>query len=80
MVKADSEQRLGQTLLQLAAPWVKKDPRSIRIEVRFLRRIVEDGRHDAASDHLLHAEISQPGIDRKQKRSFSYVLDTTQLW
>ena len=34
MVTVDSEQRLGQTLLQLARTRGKKDPRSIRIELR----------------------------------------------
>ena len=34
LVTADSEQRLGQTLLQLARTMGKKDPRSIRIELR----------------------------------------------
>jgi CRP/FNR family transcriptional regulator, cyclic AMP receptor protein len=32
LVTVDSEQRLGQTLLQLARTLGKKDPRSIRIE------------------------------------------------
>ena len=34
LVTVDSEQRLGQTLLQLARSMGKKDPRSIRIELR----------------------------------------------
>jgi CRP-like cAMP-binding protein len=34
LVTTDSEQRLGQTLLQLARTMGKKDPRSIRIELR----------------------------------------------
>jgi CRP-like cAMP-binding protein len=34
LVTADSEQRLGKTLLQLARTMGKKDPRSIRIELR----------------------------------------------
>ena len=34
LVTADSEQRLGQTLLQLARTLGKKDPRSIRIELK----------------------------------------------
>jgi CRP/FNR family cyclic AMP-dependent transcriptional regulator len=34
LVTVDSEQRLGQTLLQLARKLGKKDPRSIRIELR----------------------------------------------
>jgi len=34
LVTADSEQRLGQTLLQLARNMGKKDPRSIRIELK----------------------------------------------
>ena len=34
MVTVDSEQRLGQTLLQLGRTMGKKDPRSIRIELR----------------------------------------------
>jgi CRP-like cAMP-binding protein len=34
MVTVDSEQRLGQTLLQLGRTIGKKDPRSIRIELR----------------------------------------------
>jgi len=34
LVTADSEQRLGKTLLQIARKFGKKDPRSIRIEVR----------------------------------------------
>src|SRR4030095_2052234 len=34
LVTADSEQQLGQTLLQLARTMGKKDPRSIRIELR----------------------------------------------
>jgi CRP/FNR family cyclic AMP-dependent transcriptional regulator len=34
MVTADSEQRLGKTLLQLARTLGKKDPRSIRIELK----------------------------------------------
>jgi CRP-like cAMP-binding protein len=34
LVTTDSEQRLGQTLLQLARSMGKKDPRSIRIELR----------------------------------------------
>ena len=34
LVTVDSEQRLGQTLLQLARTLGKKDPRSIRIELK----------------------------------------------
>jgi len=34
LVTVDSEQRLGKTLLQLARTMVKKDPRSIRIELK----------------------------------------------
>jgi len=34
LVTVDSEQRLGQTLLQLAKTMGKKDPRSIRIELK----------------------------------------------
>jgi CRP-like cAMP-binding protein len=34
LVTVDTEQRLGQTLLQLARTMGKKDPRSIRIELR----------------------------------------------
>jgi len=34
LVTVDSEQRLGQTLLQIARTLGKKDPRSIRIDVR----------------------------------------------
>jgi CRP-like cAMP-binding protein len=34
LVTVDSEQRLGKTLLQLARTMGKKDPRSIRIELR----------------------------------------------
>jgi CRP/FNR family cyclic AMP-dependent transcriptional regulator len=34
LVTVDSEQRLGQTLLQLACTMGKKDPRSIRIELK----------------------------------------------
>ena len=34
LVTVDSEQRLGKTLLQLARTLGKKDPRSIRIEVK----------------------------------------------
>ena len=34
LVTVDSEQRLGQTLLQLARTMGKKDPKSIRIELR----------------------------------------------
>ena len=34
LVTVDSEQRLGKTLLQLAATMGKKDPRSIRIELK----------------------------------------------
>ena len=34
LVTVDSEQRLGQTLLQLARTMGKKDPRSIRIELK----------------------------------------------
>jgi CRP/FNR family transcriptional regulator, cyclic AMP receptor protein len=34
LVTVDSEQRLGQTLLQLARTMGKKGPRSIRIELR----------------------------------------------
>jgi CRP/FNR family cyclic AMP-dependent transcriptional regulator len=34
LVTVDSEQRLGQTLLQLARTMGKKDPRSIRIEIK----------------------------------------------
>ena len=67
LVTADSEQRLGQTLLQLARTMGKKDPRSIRIELKISHdELSDDGRHDAASDQLFHAEISQPGIDRNQ--------------
>jgi CRP-like cAMP-binding protein len=35
LVTVDSEYRLGETLLQLARKFGKKDPRSIRIELRF---------------------------------------------
>ena len=34
LVTVDSEQRLGQTLLQLGRTMGKKDPRSIRIELK----------------------------------------------
>ena len=34
LVTVDSEQRLGQTLLQLARTMGKKDPNSIRIDLR----------------------------------------------
>ena len=34
LVMADSEQRLGKTLLQLARKLGKQDPRSIRIELK----------------------------------------------
>ena len=34
LVTVDSEQRLAQTLLQLARTLGKKDPRSMRIELR----------------------------------------------
>jgi CRP-like cAMP-binding protein len=34
LVTVDSEQRLGKTLLQIAKKFGKKDPRSIRIEVK----------------------------------------------
>jgi CRP-like cAMP-binding protein len=34
LVTVDSEQRLGKTLLQLATTMGKKDPRSIRIELK----------------------------------------------
>jgi CRP/FNR family cyclic AMP-dependent transcriptional regulator len=34
LVTVDSEQRLGKTLLQIARKFGKKDPRSIRIEVK----------------------------------------------
>ena len=34
LVTVDSEQRLGKTLLQIAGKFGKKDPRSVRIEVR----------------------------------------------
>jgi CRP-like cAMP-binding protein len=34
LVTVDSEQRLGQTLLQIARKHGKKDPRSIRIELK----------------------------------------------
>jgi len=34
LVTVDSEQRLGQTLLRLARTLGKKDPRSIRIELK----------------------------------------------
>lgn len=42
LVTVDSEQRLGQTLLQLARTMGKKDPRSIRIELKIS--------HDELSD------------------------------
>jgi CRP-like cAMP-binding protein len=38
LVTVDSEQRLGQTLLQLARTMGKKDPRSIRIELKISHR------------------------------------------
>ena len=67
LVTVDSEQRLGQTLLQLARTLGKKDPRSIHIELKdFARGIIRDGPHDAVANQLLHAEISQLGIDRNQ--------------
>jgi hypothetical protein len=39
LVTVDSEQRLGQTLLQLARTLGKKDPRSIRIELKIFLRL-----------------------------------------
>ena len=59
LVTVDSEQRLGKTLLQLARTMGKKNPaqHSHRTE-DFTRRIVRDGRNDAASDQLVYAEIS----------------------
>ena len=58
LVTVDSEQRLGKTLLQLARTHGKKDPRSIRIELRISHgRVVRDGGDDPASDKPVHAEI-----------------------
>ena len=59
LVTVDSEQRLGQTLLQLARTMGKKDPRSIRIELRIsheeLSEMVGTTR---PQDQLVHAAIS----------------------
>jgi hypothetical protein len=49
LVTVDSEQRLGQTLLQLARTLGKKDPRSIRIELK-ITHVVRNGRNYPASD------------------------------
>jgi CRP/FNR family transcriptional regulator, cyclic AMP receptor protein len=38
----DNEQRLGQTLLQLARTMGKKDPRSIRIELKISHEELSD--------------------------------------
>jgi CRP-like cAMP-binding protein len=42
LVTVDSEQRLGQTLLQLARTLGKKDPRSIRIELKISHEELSD--------------------------------------
>ena len=42
LVTVDSEQRLGQTLLQLARTMGKKDPRSIRIELKITHEEVSE--------------------------------------
>lgn len=42
LVTVDSEQRLAQTLLQLARTMGKKDPRSIRIELRITHEELSD--------------------------------------
>jgi len=42
LVTVDSEQRLGQTLLQLARTMGKQDPRSIRIELRISHEELSD--------------------------------------
>ena len=67
LVTADSEQRLGTDVVAAGPHHGQEGPaqHSHRAE-NFPRRIVGDGGHDAASDQLLHAAISQPGIDRNQ--------------
>jgi hypothetical protein len=72
MVTADSEQRLGQTLLQLARTMGKKDPRSIRIELKISHEeFVRDGWHDPTKDQSVYAALSQPWADRDQSRALS---------
>jgi len=42
LVTVDSEQRLGQTLLQLARTMGKKDPRSIRVELKITHEALSE--------------------------------------
>jgi hypothetical protein len=53
----DSEQRLGKMLLQMARTVGKKDPRSIRIELKISHEELSDGGHDPTKDQHIYAEI-----------------------
>ncbi len=67
LVTVDSEQRLGQTLLQLARTHGQE--RSEQHPDRaadIARGAVRDGGHDAAADQLIHAAIPQPWVDRDE--------------
>jgi hypothetical protein len=58
MVTVDIEERLGQTLLQLARTMGKKDPRSIRIELRiYLHRFTIE--QCKAISHCRQGQIRQ---------------------
>ena len=76
MVTADSEQRLGQTLLQLARTMGKKDPRSIRIELKISHEeFVRDGGHDPTKDQLVYAALPPPWADRDHKEHFLIIKE-----
>jgi len=60
LVTVDSEQRLGQTLLQLARQMGQKDPRSIRIELKISHEeLASMVRHHAASDQHVYAKVQE---------------------
>jgi CRP/FNR family transcriptional regulator, cyclic AMP receptor protein len=64
LVMVDSENRLGKTLLRLARTLGKKDPRSIRIELKISHEELSEmvGTTRPAGQRVYEA-ISEPGVD-----------------
>jgi hypothetical protein len=57
----------------LARTMGKKDPRSIRIELKISHEeFVRDGGHDPTKDQLVYAALPPPWADRDQQRTLSH--------
>ena len=70
LVTVDSEQRLGQTLLQLGRTMGKKIPAAIRIELKISHEELSRWWDDPAEDHMFMQRFKNLGLIEANKDHF----------